>query len=94
MKAKIYHMKEGSFKERLEFYMNREGFTPTSLSKKAQLNMTAVRDILEHKKTPKPRIDTFFKLCLALGVTPRQLYPELEKLYPLGQRRRLDIRKK
>ena len=90
MKAKIYHMKEGSFKERLEFYMNREGFTPTSLSKKAQLNMTAVRDILEHEGTPNPRIDTFAKLCYALNVSPYHLSPDFEKTYTPRQRLLLD----
>jgi hypothetical protein len=67
-------------KTRLRFYMRESGLNPTSLSRKAQLNATAVRDILEHPKTPNPRIDTFIKLCRALGVKPGQLSPDMEKL--------------
>ena len=76
------------FKARLRFFMRENGFNPTSLSKKAQLNATAVRDILEHDGTPNPRIDTFVKLCRALGVKPSQLSPDLEKLcvaHPAGK---------
>ncbi|MFA6104957.1 MAG: helix-turn-helix transcriptional regulator [Victivallaceae bacterium] len=79
-----------SFKERLKFYMLQAGLNPTSLSKKARLNVTAVRDILEHTGTPNPRIDTFAKLCQALGVSPHQLSPEFEKLYSPRQRNLLD----
>jgi transcriptional regulator with XRE-family HTH domain len=67
-------------KSRIRFYMRKKGFNPTSLSRRAQLNATAVRDILEHEKTPNPRIDTFIKLCRALEVSPSQLSPDIEKL--------------
>jgi transcriptional regulator with XRE-family HTH domain len=79
-----------SFKERLEFYMIRAGLNPTSLSRKALLNITAVRDILEHETNPNPRIDTFIKLCQALSVSPHQLAPEFSKLYSPRQRTLLD----
>jgi len=79
-----------SFKERLKFYMIWAGLNPTSLSRKARLNVTSVRDILEHRGTPNPRIDTFIKLCHALGVGPHQLSPELAKLYSPRQRNLLD----
>ena len=74
--------KDTTFQERLKFYMVKKGLNPTSLSRKASLNMTAVRDILQHNGTPNPRIDTFIKLCDALGVLPCQLHPEVAKLYP------------
>jgi len=70
-----------SFKERLLFYMRKRHLNPTSLSRKAMLNMTAVRDILAHEKTPNPRIDTFIKLCHALGISPHHLSPDFEKFY-------------
>ena len=79
-----------SFKERLEFYMNRAGLNPTSLSREARLNITAVRDILEHDTTPKPRIDTFAKLCRALGVSPHHLSPDFSDLYSPRMRDLLD----
>lgn len=78
------------FKTRLEFYMRKKGFNPTSLSRKAQLSATAVRDILEHEGVPNPRIDTFAKLCHALGVSTYHLSPDFEKLYSPRQRRLLD----
>lgn len=70
--------------------MIEKAFNPSNLSRKAGLNATAVRDILEHEGTPNPRIDTFIKLCCALGVSPHQLSPELAKLYSPRQRRMLD----
>ena len=79
-----------NFKTRLKFYMDRAGLNPTSLSKKARLNVTAVRDILEHNGTPNPRIDTFIKLCLALGVGPHRLSPDFIKLYSPRQLELLD----
>ncbi len=79
-----------TFKKRLKFYMIREGLNPASLSRKAQLNITAVRDILEHEGNPNTGINTFLKLCRALGVTGYQLSPEGAKLYPLHVRRLLD----
>ena len=76
-----------TFKRRLEFYMNRVGLNPTSLSRKARLSITTVRDILEHSANPKPRIDTFAKLCRALGVSPHHLSPDFSDLYSPRQRR-------
>ncbi len=70
-----------NFKARLKFYMRERGLNPTSLSRKAQLNQTAVRDILKTEGSPNPTIGTFIKLCVALNVTPCQLSPDLEKLY-------------
>jgi hypothetical protein len=70
-----------NFKTRLKFYMSKAGLNPTSLSRKAQLNVTAVRDILEHTGTPNPRIDTFIKLCRALGIGPHQLSQDFANLY-------------
>jgi hypothetical protein len=70
-----------TFKTRLRFYMSRAGLNPTSLSRKAKLNVTAVRDILEHTGTPNPRIDTFIKLCQALGIGPHQLSQDFANLY-------------
>jgi hypothetical protein len=69
-----------TFKTRLRFYMKRAGLNPTSLSRKAHLNVTAVRDILEHAGTPNPRIDTFINLCKALSVVPHQLSPDFADL--------------
>ena len=57
-----------TFKTRLRFYMEKAGFNPSSLSRKAELNATAVRDILNHTGSPNPRIDTFIKLCQALEI--------------------------
>lgn len=79
-----------TFKERLEFYMIKRGLNPTSLAKRARLNITAIRDILQHEGSPHPRIDTFIKLCLALDVKPHHLSPEIAKLYSSRQRRFLD----
>lgn len=79
-----------TFKKRLEFYMKKKGFNPTSLSRKARLSTTAVRDMLEHPGNPNPRIDTFLKLCLALEVLPHQLFPECAALYSPRQRQMLD----
>ncbi len=80
-----------TFKKRLEYYMRCKGFNPTSLARHALLNMTAIRDILEHEATPNPRIDTFVKLCRALGVSPDQLSPDFEKLYTTDQLQMLAI---
>ncbi len=74
------------FKTRLVFHMRKKGLNPTSLSRKARLGTTVVRDIIEHRGTPNPRIDTFVKLCHALGVTPHRLSPEVEGLYSPQQR--------
>ena len=70
-----------TFKTRLRFYMRRAGLNPTSLSRKARLNVSAVRDIFRHAGTPHPRIDTFVKLCRALGVSPHQLSQDVANLY-------------
>ncbi len=70
--------------------MQKGGFNPTSLSKKASLNVTAVRDILKHEGTPNPRIDTFFKLCRALSVNPYNLFPAFRELFSHRLRRLLD----
>jgi hypothetical protein len=78
-----------TFKTRLEFHMARAGLNPTSLSRKAGLNTTGVRDILKHKGAADPRMSTFIKLCVALEVAPHVLSPELLNLYPPGQRRLL-----
>jgi len=79
-----------NLKERLEFYMTKAGLNPTSLSRKARLNITAVRDILQHPGTPNPRIDTFIKLCQALGVGAHQLSSEFERLFSPRQRELLE----
>lgn len=70
-----------NLKTLLKFHMERKGLNPTSLSKKAGLNVTAVRDILAHDADPYPRIDTFTKLCRALEVRPHQLSPLFRDLY-------------
>jgi hypothetical protein len=74
-----------NLKTRLKFHMRRKGLNPTSLSRKAHLNVTAVRDILQHESTPYPRIDTFAKLCRALDVSPHELSPLFIGLYPYEQ---------
>jgi transcriptional regulator with XRE-family HTH domain len=79
-----------NFKTRLKFYMGKAGMNPTSLSRKAGLNATAVRDILKHSAVPNPRIDTFIKLCHALNVGPHQLSPDFMKLYSPRQLELLD----
>lgn len=71
-----------NLKSLLKFHMERKGLNPTSLSKKAHLSTTAVRDILKHGSNPYPRIDTFVKLCRALDVSPHQLSPLFANLYP------------
>jgi hypothetical protein len=76
-----------TFKKRLEFYMIKEKFNPTSLSRAAGLNITAVRDILAHKGDPNTGINTLIKLCRALNVTLHQLHPAVENLYSLDHRR-------
>ena len=70
--------------------MSKAGLNPTSLSRKARLNVTAVRDILEHSGTPNPRIDTFIKLCHALGIGPHQLSQDFANLYSSRQLEFLD----
>jgi DNA-binding XRE family transcriptional regulator len=70
------------FKQRLAYYMKKAGLNPTSLAKKAGLSQTAVRDILDHVGDPNPRIDTFIKLCRALGLRPYHLSAQIERLYP------------
>src|SRR4051812_48581561 len=80
------HGKMDTLKERLEYYMRRGGLKPTTLSKKTRLKVTPARDILDHGGIPNPRIDTFVKLCRALGVAPHQLSPDFEKLYSPRQR--------
>jgi hypothetical protein len=79
-----------TFKKRLKFYMLKEGLNPASLSRKAKLNITAVRDILQHEGSPNTGINTFTKLCQALGVAPHQLSPEFGKFYTSTQRRMLE----
>ena len=74
-----------NIKTLLKFHMERKGLNPTSLSKKAGLNITAVRDILQHGSNPYPRIDTFTKLCRVLEVSPHQLSPLFRDLYPHEQ---------
>jgi DNA-binding Xre family transcriptional regulator len=71
-----------NFKTRLESYMIKRGLNPTSLSKKANLNGTAVRDMLKHRGMPDPRVSTLAKLCQALDVPPHVLSPALSKFYP------------
>ena len=74
-----------TFKARLKFYMSRAGLNPTSLSRKARLNVSAVRDIFRHTGTPNPRIDTFVKLCRALGISPHHLSRDVASLYSARQ---------
>ncbi len=56
----------------LRALMQAGGFNPRSLSLKAGLNPTAVRDMLEGR-TRFPRYDTVQALAEALGTTPAQL---------------------
>lgn len=81
-----------TFKTRLKFYMGRAGLNPTSLSRKARLNVSAVRDIFRHRGTPHPRIDTFVKLCRALGIGPHQLSRDVANLYTPRQLEKLEKR--
>ena len=67
--------------------MIRAGLNPTSLSRKAGLNQTAVRDILAHKGVADLRMSTFVKLCHALDIAPHMLSPALSKLYSPSQRK-------
>jgi len=53
----------------LRALMEQRGFNPRSLSLKAGLNPTAVRDMLEGR-TKFPRYDTARALAAALGTTP------------------------
>lgn len=69
-----------TLKDRLKHHLKQSGLNPTSLAKKAGLSMTSVRDILAHAD-PKPRIDTFIKLCRALEIRPHQLSSDIERLY-------------
>ncbi len=52
--------------------MEQQGFNPRSLSLRAGLNSTAVRDMLEGR-TKFPRYDTTRALASALGTTPAVL---------------------
>lgn len=56
----------------LRHLMEMRGMNPRSLSLKAGLNATAVRDMLEGR-TRFPRYDTVQALAKALGTTPAQL---------------------
>lgn len=63
-----------TFKKNLARHMKSNGYNPTSLARKMRVNVTFVRDILQHPGNPHPRIDTFLRLCKVLKVTPEQLY--------------------
>jgi repressor LexA len=52
--------------------MARTGLKPKALSKKAGLNETAVRDLMD--RVDDPRIGTLFKLAQALGCSPSTLF--------------------
>jgi transcriptional regulator with XRE-family HTH domain len=59
----------------LRALMDKKGFNPRSLSLKAGLNATAVRDMLEGRSR-FPRYDTVMALALALDTTPALLMSE------------------
>lgn len=64
--------KEPKWIDNLRLLMGAKGFNPRSLSLKAGLNPTAVRDMLEGR-AKFPRYDTVESLAQALEVTPAQL---------------------
>ena len=61
-----------SWVRNLRTLMDKEGLNPRSLSLKAGLNATAVRDMLEGRSR-FPRYDTVKALAAALGTTPARL---------------------
>ena len=71
----------GQSQDALEISYGEKRAEPDKPVKKAGLNPTAVRDILEHDSNPLPRIDTFAKLCRTLDISPHQLSPLFAKLY-------------
>ena len=62
--------------DNLRTLMVARGLNPRSLSLKAGLNATAVRDMMEGR-TKFPRYDTAQNLAVALEVTPHQLMGEV-----------------
>lgn len=70
---------EAAWVSNLRKLMEKNGFNPRSLSLKAGLNATAVRDMLEHR-TRFPRYDTIEALAQALQITPSQLMEGKEAL--------------
>ena len=61
-----------SWRERLERRMLDLGITRTELARRAGLNRTAVRDIIERGATPS--IENFKNLATALNMTVAELY--------------------
>ncbi|HEU0117742.1 MAG TPA: helix-turn-helix transcriptional regulator, partial [Alphaproteobacteria bacterium] len=66
-----------SWVRNLRTLMDEQGFNPRSLSLKAGLNATAVRDMLEGRSR-FPRYDTVKALAEALGTTPALLMSDNE----------------
>jgi len=69
----------------LRLLMEQQGFNPRSLSLKAGLNATAVRDMLEGR-TKFPRYDTARALATALGTTPVALMGDADSTAEIAQK--------
>jgi len=69
----------------LRLLMEKQGFNPRSLSMKAGLNPTAVRDMLEGR-TKFPRYDTARALAIALGTTPVALMGDEDSALEIEQK--------
>jgi phage repressor protein C with HTH and peptisase S24 domain len=72
----ISHMAEAldlkAIRKRIEDEMEAKGFSKRSLSIKANLSQTAVRDVLE--RTENPGVGTLHKLAEALEIPPEDLF--------------------
>lgn len=68
---------------RLRDFMKAKDLNPRSLSLKAGLNATAVRDMLEGR-VKYPRYDTVQALAEALGITPAQLMSDASETGKTG----------
>lgn len=69
-----------SFRNRLKHWMKIRGIKAKTLSKKAGLHETYVRDAL--KRTEAPNLVNIAKLCKALDIYPHDLVPEIREIYP------------
>lgn len=56
----------------LAYYMNKSGLNAVEFARRADLNRTAIHDILKGKSNA-PRLDTVEKLSVVLGVSALQL---------------------
>src|SRR5690349_14733394 len=68
---------------KLRSMMEKKGYNPRSLSLKAGLNATAVRDMLEGRSR-YPRYDTIKALADTLDTTPALLMGDKEYVTPAG----------